>query len=805
MADILKEIVSNLTARLIYLLYRLVLLALLPLVPFYFARRIARDRRYRHGFRQRLGTLPFATHPTPAASIWLHAVSVGEVLSAVTLVDQLRRLYPLAPLYVSCTTVAGRDLADLKLGGRVDGIFFAPLDYVRPVRRVLATLRPALVVILETEIWPNLYREVKRSGAALAIVNGRISDRAFPRYRWFNWFFGPVLAHADMILVQSETDRRRYIASGAPPDRVSLGGNLKFDFVPVAGEIAPGIQRFLDHEHPSRIWIAASTMPPLDSDDVDEDDIVIEAFLQLAPANPDLLLILAPRRPERFAVAASKLEASGLPFVRRSLLAPSTSITMPGVLLLDTIGELSRLFAIADVVFMGGTLARRGGHNILEPAFFGKPIIIGPHMENFAEIAAEFREAAAVVEIASREQLAPHVVTLLTNQEAREALGAKARRMAESKRGVAPRLAASLLELYDRTLPMKSGSPLLAPFAALWRAGVRRDRLNAKPRRLPAPVISIGNITLGGSGKTPVVDWLSEQLHAEGHQPAILTRGYRRRSIDRYTVVKAGTPCPIARTGDEAQIFVRRGIAHVGIGSDRFSTGNVIASQYGADAFLLDDGFEHWPLARDLDIVLIDALNPFGGGEVMPRGRLREPLDGLARADTFVITRCEPGLRTSAIEQVLRRYNPLAPIFRARMVPTLWVNAFTGEEVSLGAFEFKRVVAFCGLGNPTAFWNTLKIAAVPVVFSWSFSDHFSYRPKQLRQLMGQAQLQRADALVTTEKDYINLPGHLSADLKRVPVFWLKIEVEFEQPETFLELIHSCVIGTERALPPQGSR
>ena len=316
---------------------------------------------------------------------------MGEILSSLELVRRLKSEHPAVPLFVSTTTLAGREMADQKLASLVDGVFFAPIDYRSVVRRVLRTLRPALVVVLETEIWPNLYRESKRAGAALLVVNGRLSDRAMPRYRKWRGLFCHVLCWPDTILAQTEEDARRYVRAGAPPEKVRATGNLKYDFVPPVGGIAQEVAAFLDAVKPVQVWIAASTSAPVAADDIDEDDAVIAAFQKIS--RPGLLLILVPRKPERFDAAAAKLAQAEIPFVRRSSLKGSSQkkLELPGVLLLDSMGELAALYARADVVFMGGTLGARGGHNVLEPAYFGKPVIAGPHMENFAEMAREFR------------------------------------------------------------------------------------------------------------------------------------------------------------------------------------------------------------------------------------------------------------------------------------------------------------------------------------------------------------------------------------------------------------------------------
>lgn len=756
------------------------------MLPLYFLRRIYRDRRYSAHFGERLGWLPFSYQPTAASAIWLHAVSVGEVLSAVTLIDEISQQYPMAPIFVSCSTVAGRQLANQKLQGQVHAIFYAPLDLVSCVRRVLRKLQPAIVIIIETEIWPNLYREAVLCGAQLAIVNGRISDNAFPRYSKYRWFFSAPLSYPAAIYVQSAQDRSRYLALGAPAGRVQEAGNLKFDFNPSSEPLPPELNELLDQLH-ATVWIAASTMPAATAEDVDEDEVVISAFQKLASKHSDLLLILAPRRPERFNAAAAKLEVATIRHLRRSNLKAGETIQLPGVLLLDTIGELSRLFSRASVVFMGGTLAHRGGHNILEPAYFGKPVVVGPHMENFAAIAAEFEAAGATVVIRSPISLAPALHDLLGDPVRSKQIGDRARQLAESKRGVAGNVANAMLGLYDRGHYQPHSPSYLAPLEAMWTWASRNQRLRTHADRLPKPVISVGNITMGGSGKTPFVDWLSAQLRERGMQPAILTRGYRRRSVESTLVLRAGSTCPVYRTGDEAQILLNSGCAHLGIGADRYASASILMREFDPDVFLLDDGFQHWALARDLDIVLIDVLNPFGGGHVFPSGRLREPLESMQRADAFLLTRCEPGLRTGHIEWRIRQYNASAPIYRSRVNPQSWHATHERDSVPAQTPPFQRAGAFCGLGNHRTFWNTLQKLDIDVSFRWRFDDHHLYRASELKRLIARAKDAGADALVTTQKDFLNLPEHFSADF---PVWWLRIGMEVDGADQLLELVAS---------------
>jgi len=789
--------IREIKSALIQVLYWAIRIAAFPLLVFYFLYRTARDPRYSHRFFERLGAEPASFHPTPPGAIWLHAVSVGEVVSAAELLRQIRERSPSIPLYVSVTTVAGRAIAEERLSALVDGIFYAPIDYAFAVRRVLARIRPSAVVILETEIWPVLYREAKRAGCSLLIVNGRISDRAFPRYRRSRFFFEDALRRPDAILVQSDQDAARYLELGAPSNAVAAIGNLKYDAEPSRAEPPRFVMEVIAKLHPSAVWIAASTMAGVDRADVDEDDAVLSAFQELTARHPELLLILVPRKPERFDEAERKLQSAGVRYIRRSQDSIPADLALPCVLLLDSIGELASLFPIADVVFMGGTLARRGGHNVLEPAACRKAIVSGPHLENFAAIAAEFRERRAFYEIRSASELAGAVASLLDDRAAREDLGVRAEALAAGKRGVAKKAVVEILRWQDLAIPCSNQlSParfLLWPLAFVWGSvsELQQRRKIAHARRLATPVVSVGGISMGGAGKTPMVDYLAERLSDCGYHPAILTRGYRRRSIETSILVEAGESAPVSFTGDEAQIFVQSGYAHSGIGADRFVTGRLLEERYRPDIFLLDDGFQHTRLRRDLDLVVLDALNPFGGGAVFPLGNLREPLSALARADAFVIMRAAPEREYAGILRQIRALNPRAPIFRARLEYRHWVDYRTRQpRHSPGALLDAPVAAFCGLANPASFWGTLRSLHLPPVFHWAFDDHHHYSCAQVERLAAQAKMHGSNVLLTTEKDAMNLPDSTVSILDHagIEVYWLKIGVHLEKEDQLLELI-----------------
>jgi 3-deoxy-D-manno-octulosonic-acid transferase/tetraacyldisaccharide-1-P 4'-kinase len=690
----------------IYVLYRVAQTAAFPLLLLYLGGRVVRNRAYARGLGERFGLLPASLDGTLAAGVWLHAVSVGEVLAARGVIRALKAAEPGLPVFVSTTTLAGRALAEQQLAPIADGVFYAPLDYCFAVRAVLRRLRPACVVIMETEIWPNLYRESRRAGARLVVVNGRISDQAWPRYRRWRRFFAAVLSHTDEVLAQGAQAAARYRELLTP--RVSAAGNLKYDFDPDATSIAPDLAAWLAGAGAGRTWIAASTMPPAIPGDPDEDELVLDAFGTLAARYADLLLILVPRRPERFAAAAEKLESAGIRYVRRSALAP---LPLPGVLLLDTIGELAGLFRVADAVFLGGTIVHRGGHNPLEPAAFAKPLVYGPHMENFPEIAAAFDQAQAYLKAGNAAELARQIARLLDDPALRQELGAQGRELASLNKGATARAAACIQGWLDHGYPAPVAALWrrlpLGPLTLLWRLGVVLDRARSTPRRLPRPVVSIGNLSSGGTGKTPFTLWLAGELRARGHRPAILTRGYR--------------------SGEEAEIYRRAGFP-VGQGRSRF------ASARGLDAsvFLLDDGFQHWALERDLDIVLVDSLDPFAGG-LLPLGRLRETPAALARAGIVVATRA----RASA--PWLAPLTP-APVFTSRVE----APGFTAPAGPVGAF--------CALGNPASFRRTLAALDVKLEFFETFPDHHVYEEAELERLFA-----RAPALLTTAKDWLNLP------------------------------------------------
>ena len=420
-----------------YSLYSFLLLLGLTLAAPYFLWRGRSDGRYLKTFRARLAGAGEALNRERRPAVWIHAVSVGEALVARSLVAPLRERLPGHPVFVSTITVTGQAAAQ-RYADEVDGVFFAPFDWGGPVRRTLEHLNPRLLVLVDTELWPNMIHEARRSGARVVLVNGRISPRSYPGYKRFKRLLAPVLADVDLFLMQGPANAERVIAIGAPPARVRVAGSLKFDAL--VEPRPPEVLARMFGEGDAPVFLAGSTVEG-------EEPLVLEAYRRVLERWPTLTLILAPRHPERFAPVGKMVEAHGLDCVARSTLSEAQSWRGGRVLLLDTLGELAHSYPLATVAFVGGSLMPAGGHNILEAAAAGKPVIVGPHMENFQEIADAFLEKRALIQVDSAESLADEIARLLQDDAARQEIGERALEVVAAGRGALERTVASLARL----------------------------------------------------------------------------------------------------------------------------------------------------------------------------------------------------------------------------------------------------------------------------------------------------------------------------------------------------------------------
>jgi 3-deoxy-D-manno-octulosonic-acid transferase len=423
---------------LIYFLYSLVLGAGMLFSLPYWLYQIARHGKYRKGFAARMGKVPprLLAANSERHTIWIHAVSVGEVLAVSGLIVQMRQRLPQHRIVVSTTTDTGQELARKRFGD--ENVFYFPMDFASAIRPYLQALKPELVILAETEFWPNFLRLAHAGGAKIAVVNARISDRSRPNYRRFRWALRKMLAHVDLFLAQTDEDRKRLESIGAPPERVRAVGNLKFDLtVPTPPPIVESLRRALAAESAGPVIVCGSTVE-------DEERVLLKAFENLRVSHPRAVMVLAPRHPERFDMVANLLKDLTMPFSRRLLWAGEP--LAGSVLLVDTIGELSALYALGNVAFVGGSLVPRGGHNIIEPAQHGVAIIVGNHYENFRDIVNLFlaRDAVRVVTLAELPLILMH---LLDNDAERRALGQRAAETMRTQTGATSRTLSALAGL----------------------------------------------------------------------------------------------------------------------------------------------------------------------------------------------------------------------------------------------------------------------------------------------------------------------------------------------------------------------
>ena len=420
-----------------YRLYSILFsLGLVLMAPYYIWRH--RGRKELAGWRERLGKLPSSIRQPQPGAIWIHAVSVGETLAVAGLVKRLQQRYPERKIFLSSVTATGREAGEKKLPD-VAGRFYLPFDWKFAVRRVLRHIRPSVLMIVETELWPNLLRTVRECGCRTVMVNARVSDRSFPGYRLGRPFMRRVLKDISRICTQTATDADRFRELGAREGCLVVTGNLKFDGrAPEFGKFGAKVKEGLSAENRTPVFVAGSTMRG-------EEPLVLEAWQRIRERHPQSIMILAPRHPGRFDEVAEVLQSQQLKTIRRTSLPENEDkmrhiLASAEILLLDTIGELAEMVGVADVVFVGGSLVPTGGHNVVEPAFWGKPILFGPHMNNFRDVAALFLGADAAIQVEDADGLASSVLRLLDHPDAARRMGEKAREVVSQQSGAATRI-----------------------------------------------------------------------------------------------------------------------------------------------------------------------------------------------------------------------------------------------------------------------------------------------------------------------------------------------------------------------------
>ena len=444
--------------------YGLVLIAASP----WLVVRSWRDGKYREGWLAKfLGRVPERSGQRPC--VWLHAVSLGEVNLLGVLLQSLAKHRPDVECYITTTTRTGYEAACRRYPQCQ--VAYCPLDFSWAVREAVRRIRPDLLVLAELELWPQLIGQVRRSGASVAIVNGRLSPRSFRGYRRFRWFFRPVLARVDRVLAQTQEYADRFMALGADPRCVVVTGSLKYD----GAQMDRGNRRtrelveWMGICRPQRVWVAGSTFDT-------EEGLVLDVFRRLAGDFPELRLVIVPRHPERFDGVAEQLEASGWSWVRRSR-ATLAEASQARVLLVDTVGELSAWWGLADVGFVGGSLSSRGGQNMIEPAAYGVPLCFGPNTVNFRDVVERMLAVGGAVVVQDGESMERFVRRTLEDSTTAAALGERARQLVQQNQGATERSWQQLLPLIPHSLDAPCGSQASSsrPGSARFEAGRSSD------------------------------------------------------------------------------------------------------------------------------------------------------------------------------------------------------------------------------------------------------------------------------------------------------------------------------------------
>ena len=683
------------------------------------------------------------------------------------LVHALRKRYPHDRIVVSTVTETGREAVEQRLAGVAEHCY-APLDFPWTVSRFVEGLAPRAFLFVETELWPNLLRALCRRGIPAVMVNGRLSSDSFRGYQRITSFMRQLLEAVTLCLMQSDRDAERIIALGARPSRVQKTGNIKFDQpLPDPNGVTGGLSRsVLGLQDGEELIVAGSTHPV-------EEDALLSCYETLQKEFPSLVLLLAPRHIERVAQVEAASRARGLAVQRRSGMGSGqtgvATAGRPRVIVLDTRGELAQVYQHAVLAFVGGTLVPVGGHNLLEPALWGRPVFFGPHTDHCMEVATLLTNVGGGVQVPGEMELTAGMAAQLRDRTSLRRMGEAAKSVVLDNRGAMQRSLDLIAGMLEQAPPRRQAalrphgmlpqwwlSALAVPYGVAVRARAMLYRLGwLGRRRLPCRVVSVGNLTVGGTGKTPVVIALVEQLLARGRRVGVLSRGYRRRSREAELLVSDGRTVLAgpAEAGDEPYLIATRcPRAIVAVGSDRYRLGRWVLEKHPIDCFVLDDGFQHLGLHRDADLLLVDVSDPTGLQMLVPAGRLREPLSAASRATALLLTRTDLGNWRDVAETIEQAAGRIVPPILSRFRAETLVNVMTGEVRQVGTQAGRTIVAFSGIGSPVSFGTLLRRLGFTVGGEMIFADHHDYQAVDLESVRERARQSGADLIVTTEKD-----------------------------------------------------
>jgi len=401
----------------------------LLLAPFWLYQ-LAAKRKHRSGFLSKLGITRGGKGRYGSDVIWVHAVSVGEVKAALPLIKELKKVYPASDFVISTVTATGQKVAKDSLPD--DTVVYFPFDFRLSVRRAIDEISPSVVIIFETELWPNFLRELNKRDIPILILNGRISSHSFKRFFFFRYFMEAILSNVDMFGMQSESDRDRIVALGAKKENAVVCGNIKYECrnKDISDEEKETLRGSLGLREGLRLLVAGSTHQG-------EEEIIINVYKRLLDTYKDIALLIAPRHPERGDSVAKLIKDKGFRPIRRSKPKPDGYKYSPGadVILLDTVGELSPIYSISELVYVGGSLIPHGGQNILEPVYYKKPVVFGNYMDNFRDISGKIIEAGGGIMVESEEELYTNLARILASPEVGPKMGENGYRVILQNRG----------------------------------------------------------------------------------------------------------------------------------------------------------------------------------------------------------------------------------------------------------------------------------------------------------------------------------------------------------------------------------
>jgi 3-deoxy-D-manno-octulosonic-acid transferase len=764
------------------LFYTLAMLLAAPLLLL----RAGTRRKYLHSAAARLG-FGEPLNPECKPAIWLHAVSVGEALAVKSLVAELRSRLPGFLIFVSTTTATGREVAEKNLDA--DGFFYFPFDWKFAMRRALRSTGACLCIVMETELWPNFVRTLARRKLPLVLANGRLSDRSFRSYRRFRWFFGPLLRRYAAICAQSETDAGRFRALGACAAAVRKTGNLKFERGQFESdpEIVEGLRRTIAMQEGDKLIIAGSTH-------AGEEEALLSAFRRIRELHRGWRLVIAPRRPERFDEVAALLGAGGWDFSRFTDLKREPRRTK--IVLVDTIGVLRPLYRLGAVAFIGGSLIPHGGQNPLEACAAGVPVLFGHHMSNFREIAEQVLATGAGRQVADAEELETALAGLVSDEPARERMSRAALRVIEENQQALP----GTIEAVRRALALR-GSYVVPPLvlsilarihhsAAGMIRGEPKRRL-ARAQKLKTPTISVGGLSFGGSGKSPMVALLAGEFLRRGMRVAVLTRGYKGRGPRPMVVSDGREVLAGAETAGDEPVMLAHSLPGLIVVRDskRLRGGRLAEERFAPDLFILDDGFQHRALGRDFNLLMLDADSVTGGG--MPCHQLREPLRFAAAADAIILlARSEAHL--SEARSTLTPIIGDLPVFPASHKAADCVRFGSGESVPQADLAGLKPLAFCGIAVPERFALTLSELGADPTALLPFPDHHRYTTADLARIRDFWRRSGADAMITTAKDAQRLHATPSSSAEWSNLLVLSVKLEIDRKEELLGLIENSL-------------